>query len=175
MKGIKFDKNKLLDIVKNSDELPTVKHFFNNSHITENIERGYLTDVYDLARAEGIPLNMITATLLLSDINPLELITEMPYGMFEMLPVENIHIPPSIRYIRTDAFKDCSSLKKVYLEGTLLGLTPYAFDGCDNLKVISFNGSAQKWESLTFVTPFSPRTTTVSRIECLDDVIYLQR
>lgn len=171
MEDIKFDKNKLIDTVKNSDELPMVKDFFNNSVITESIESGKFTYVYDLARATGIPLNLVTATLLLSDINPLESINQIPYGMFERLPIEEIHIPSNINFIRTAAFKDCSSLKKVYLEQTLLGLTPYAFDRCDNLKVINFNGAAWKWESLTSTIPFSSRTTTISRIECLDDTI----
>ena len=85
-------------------------------------------------------------------------IKEIPYGMFYgCKSLQTVVIPEGVEYIRPETFVGCHSLKTIHLPNSLkeicieLGIDENEgpFRGCNDLTVVYYAGTADKWEDLT--------------------------
>lgn len=61
----------------------------------------------------------------------------------------SILIPNSVTSIGDYAFPNCSSLTSVTIPNSVTSIGDRAFWGCSELKKILFNGTIEKWKSIT--------------------------
>ncbi len=76
----------------------------------------------------------------------------------------NITIPNSVTRIDDNAFYHCTSLTSITIPSSVKSIG-FSFTGCDNLKIINYNGSKSQWESIDNYKKVS------MIIECTDGII----
>ncbi|MBR3149278.1 MAG: leucine-rich repeat protein [Eubacterium sp.] len=79
--------------------------------------------------------------------------------------LKKITVPEGIDdvYIR-----DCSALECLYLPSTVKTISSYAFYGCDELKKVSYEGTAEDWEK---ISKNCSNLTENTAIHCTDEII----
>lgn len=170
MVDIKFNRERMLDVIKSDPKLlDAVKEFFADPTISDLLEERNFQEIYSIARARIYETyNIITASLLLSDINPLENMEQILYGTFANLPIESITIPNTVKEIRSAAFGGCYILRDVKIPTTVMYLTPYAFAGCGELKEITYEGTVAQWKE---ITSFSGDSWLFIKVICADGYV----
>ena len=84
-----------------------------------------------------------------SDIDPIPYMTYIPYSYYQGENMTEIAIPPSIKEILMDAFKDCFWLRKIHLPGTVEYIHIKTFETNNNLKVVTFDGNRDQWRMVS--------------------------
>lgn len=67
---------------------------------------------------------------------------------FKDTKISSIKIPKKVKLIKSDAFKNCTSLTTVYLPKSLTKIEDYAFTGCDALTTVYYEGTSTEWNTL---------------------------
>lgn len=174
--------------------------------IEENIElidHNKFMEFYDRI-VEQVPeltlIGEVTTLLYSASIDPLEFINEIPAGFFagqedivsfeiprhikkiEMYAfqdtsIEEINIPEGIIKIGNGAFSWNPQLKKITLPVSLEVLGTDAFEGCENLHDIYYNGTSTEWQNNVYTFNCrivnSYRNNTLNKIICSDKEIII--
>lgn len=80
------------------------------------------------------------------------------FGIFQVLfarTVETVYVPAyyqdkPVTTIYGETFADFSALKTVYLPATIEKIGASAFDGCENLTDIYYDGTLENWDAVSF-------------------------
>lgn len=139
---IQFDGKDLQNYISNlsSTQKYNLKEFIH--HKTSLIDAHDFDELYtDIGYNYGfnsdLPQAALTASLLLSDVNPLSYINEIPAGCFVSLPITSIVIPDNITRIGIAAFKNCKNLTSVIIPDSVRSMGDTAFQGCTGLTEIT--------------------------------------
>ena len=57
-------------------------------------------------------------------------------------------IHPDTKIIGYEAFKDCSSLMSIRIPGGVVSIGSCAFDACENLSSVYYNGTEDDWAKI---------------------------
>lgn len=79
-----------------------------------------------------------------------KIVTEIRSGAFRSSNIEEIHIPETVKYIRTQAFVNCRQLSVVVLSEGIEYLGGGAFNGCNKLISLTFPSSLTTIENSLF-------------------------
>lgn len=63
----------------------------------------------------------------------------------------SITITDNITSINNYTFQNCTNLTSVSIPGSVTSVGAYAFDGCDNLTNVYYDGTEEKWNSITIL------------------------
>ena len=80
---------------------------------------------------------------------------------------EYIEVPDTVTHIETSAFRDCHRLEKIILSKNLEYIGDMAFDGCESLRTIEFNGTISEWKKITKGTNWN-RKVPATQVICRD-------
>lgn len=69
---------------------------------------------------------------------------------FWCAPVREVILPDTVKYIRKEAFRGCTSLEKINLPEGLVSINTYAFADCSALKQITLPESLRELHSFAF-------------------------
>lgn len=86
----------------------------------------------------------------LSSIDIPEGVTRIEDATFAHGGLVSIAIPDSVTHIGTNAFSDSLQLVEVNLGAGLENVNGYAFSGCTNLTKITYAGTMEQWNAITF-------------------------
>ena len=135
-------------------------------------------------------INQLTFVFLSSGINPLNYMSEIPFGfksyinaidkliipdtinkiswraINDMYSLKELYIPDSVKTIGDSAFQNCG-LVKVSLPNTLEHLDRWIFKGCDYLKEIEYRGTIEQWKALR-KNPGWKAQSEIKKIKCID-------
>ena len=76
-------------------------------------------------------------------------VTSIGYRVFEgCFSLTSVAIPDSVTSIGNYAFEDCTSLTSVIIPDSVTSIGSGAFSGCDGLMRVTFNGTAEQWNSI---------------------------
>ena len=117
---IEFDKEKLLDTINNNAAKSKIKDFISDPNIQLLLNTNKVEELYNRYNTinRGNSYNeLLTAVLLLADIDILRYTTEIPTFAFHKLPINKITIPKNIKFISSQAFEG-AKVRRLYYEGT---------------------------------------------------------
>lgn len=123
-----------------------VTDFLQKSEIQELLADEDLDGIYDKYM---IP-RVLTKFFLDNAIDPLQYVNAIHQSMFMSLDIEKLDIPPRIRSIRYQAFKNCHKLETVNMPEGVVGIDTYAFFDCYNLKHIVMSEDLEEISSMAF-------------------------
>lgn len=83
--------------------------------------------------------------------------------------IKEIILKPEVTRISTYSFSKCIYVTKVTFEGKLTEISEGAFDGCENLKDVYYNGTTEEW--ITIQIREKNEELEESVIHCSDDVL----
>ena len=122
MERIKFDLDELkLSANEMSSTLKTaLKYFFNDPQNKILLDNSDFDRLYSswVTNTTGWSPRPVTAILLLSGIDFLPYLKNIPYNCFYDMPIDYISIPKNIKEINNDAFYRIN-VSKIYYEGTM--------------------------------------------------------
>ncbi|MBQ8447863.1 MAG: leucine-rich repeat domain-containing protein [Clostridia bacterium] len=67
-------------------------------------------------------------------------------------------------------FEDCTALTEINLPKSLVEINGYVFNGCENLAVINYGGTAAEWQSITKYSGWNDGTGTYT-VYCTDGTV----
>ena len=89
------------------------------------------------------------------------------YAFMNCTSLESVVIPQGIDAINDCLFCDCSDLKSVSIPNSIREIKQSSFSGCSSLENITFQGTVERWQSITQSTSNWLRVPT-SVVHCLD-------
>ncbi len=89
------------------------------------------------------------------------------YAFMNCTSLESVVIPQGIDAINDCLFCDCSGLKSVSIPPSVREIKQSSFSGCSSLENITFQGTVERWQSITQSTSNWLRVPT-SVVHCLD-------
>lgn len=75
-------------------------------------------------------------------------VTEIGETAFASTKIKSLVIPNKVKVIGEGAFEFCKQLEKITFPAGITDIKAAAFNGCDNLKHVYYNGTQKKWESV---------------------------
>lgn len=159
----------------NKDE---VRYFFTNNLVCKLVNEGRFDDLYQLfdlykdIRPGSIHIWDVTQVLLAIDCFYDDFSNAIPDNCFRTCDIEEIYLKDNIRIIGKSAFCDCKKLNTFRLSRFISAIDDYAFNGCDVLKEIVFEGSIEEWNNIRFGNSWC-NTSILKRVCCNDGDIYL--
>lgn len=151
---VEFDEQEMRTFVFNSKDKEHIRSFI--ERYSDLIDEKDFDTLYSqqCTKDLGYSVNTITGIMLLSDINPLMYLKNtIPEDMFNSLPITGINIPDHIEIIGEYAFFYCDKLETVSLPKSLTKIYSNAFGGCEKLKNVIYNGTAQEWKDKVRINP----------------------
>lgn len=157
MNYVKFNKEKLQEYLKENKK--TINKIFSDEENLKKLENNNFINLYfnmdldaynnRLIAHSNNPL--ITAVLLLSDINFLPYLNKIPDYCFDNLDmIENITIPNSVTSIGSWAFNGCTSLTSITIPDSVTEIDFGVFVGCANLTSIAIPNGVISIKSSVF-------------------------
>lgn len=146
--NIKFNREKMkkclehpVSVYKNWYKSDLIK-FFSKPEIRELIQNNDFEKLYEIRNNSLIARTpVLTALLLVSDIDFLSHMTEIPSFSFHGLPITEIIIPNNIKKIGEDAFHECESLTNITIPDSVTSIGDSAFSFCKSLNNITIPNS----------------------------------
>lgn len=199
---MQIGKIKYADSIFVKEKLRDVINWLNEPEIKELVDNNEFSALY--TRCLVVPLEILTSVFIASDIEFLSYLKIIPIRSFLGLPLKSIKIPNNIKTIEEKSFLGCSfeeivipegveailteafsferSLQKATLPQSLKLLGMRIFYQCENLKVITYNGTLRDLKDLMDLssTTSSPTIREVEnffgassliRVECSDAII----
>ena len=123
-----------------------VTDFLQKSDIQELLADEDLDGIYD----QYMLPKVLTKFFLDNGIDPLQYVTVVHQSMFMSLDIEKLDVPPRIRSIRYQAFKNCHKLETVNMPEGVIGIDTYAFFDCSNLKHIVMSEDLEEISNMAF-------------------------
>ena len=90
---------------------------------------------------------------------------------------DTYNIPDTVITIGWEAFNNCISLTQIIIPSSVTSISRWAFDGCDSLGIVYYNGTRESWENISISENNEPLVSSViqtleKRGQCGDNLTY---
>lgn len=123
-------------------------NFFSRQDIINALDDNDIEYLYRLWGAGKWESFILTAVLLLSGINILDYVLEVPKRCFYGTDVFKVNLPNNISVISAEAFRNCTELLTVHMPKSIKSISSGAFTGCYDLYEITYEGTMKEWEKI---------------------------
>ena len=176
------------------DFISTHSEDINNNNFTD-IYKDFLNSIYKQTGIFTSDIGTFTKILYDAGINPLIHMDEVPTFFLVKQYLDNLIIPNNIKVVKTQAFLN-STIEKIVIPNSVVTIEKHAFDGCQNLKSVTFgtglkligehifiwclmekiyikyNGTMEQWRNIEIISPNT--SLSRARIHCKDgNLIYI--
>ena len=169
--GIKFERKELVEFVQdNSKVIKQIVSSYSNA-----IDAKKFSDIYyDLSiSSPRAPRSLLTAILLLSDINPLEYLDEVIPDMFTGLPIETVTVPSNIKTLNIASFYDCP-IHQLVLPTSIKQIDTRAIAFCPDLHEIEYQGKMSEFKEIKFGDDWC-LISAIKKAVCIDGDVKIDR